>query len=117
MAAKKGINRESFIQRFPDSERGEMKSRASFLGGDFEEDTEECNVRTFKGLQQLNQSPTKGDKTPFSRTPRATLDGDTEEMEEGGKDSVPPRGVKEKQQKEGKTNIFGKILSKHRNKR
>lgn len=117
MTTKKGINRESFVQKFPDSERGEMKSRASFLGGDLEDDIEDSNIRTFRSLQQLTQSPTKGDKTPFSRTPRATLDGDLEETEESGRELSSPRGVKEKQQKEGKTNIFGKILSKHRNKR
>lgn len=115
MATKKGISRDSYVQRFPDSERGEMKSRASFLGGDLEEEVDESAVRSFKNLQQLNESPTKGDKTPFSRTPRATLEGELEEADEGGKGVNSPTGIKV--QKEGKTTIFGRIMAKHRNKK
>lgn len=114
---KKGLARESFVQKFPDSERGEMKQRASFLGGDFDDDAEEFATRSFKNLQQLIQSPTKGDKTPFSKTPRAKMGADPEDCEEA---ASSPRAVKgaEKEDKDTKKNILGKLfLSKHRNKR
>lgn len=98
-----------------------MKSRASFLGGDLEDDVEDSSVRSFKNLQQMTMSPTIGDKTPFSKTPRAKMGADPDEDEEAFKDSTSPRGVKqdkgEKEKEKDKKNLIGKFLSKHRNKK
>lgn len=121
---KKGLNRESFVQKFPDSERGEMKARASFLGGDFDDEIEDSSIRSFKNLQQLAQSPTVGDKTPFSKTPRAKMGADAGDEEGAGasKDKTSPKSTKQQEKDKGdkekeKKNLLGKFLSKHRNKK
>lgn len=114
---KKALARESFVQKFPDSERGEMKQRASFLGGEVDDDVEDSSVRSFKNLQQMIQSPTKGDKTPFSKTPRAKMGADPEDSEDI---CSSPRELKggQKDDKDVKKHRLGKLfLSKHRNKR
>lgn len=114
---KKVLPRESFVQKFPDSERGEMKQRASFLGGEIDDDVEDSSIRSFRNLQQMIQSPTKGDKTPFSKTPWAKMGADPDDSDDI---CSSPRGGKggEKDDKDGKKNRLGKLfLSKHRNKR
>lgn len=117
---KKGLNRESFVQKFPDSERGEMKARASFLGGDIEDEIEDSSIRSFKNLQQMSQSPTVGDKTPFSKTPRAKMGVDAEIDDDDLNKKSSPRDVKEQEKGDKdkeKKNLIGKFLSKHRNKK
>lgn len=59
---------QSFIQKFPDSDRGEAKGRATFLGGEQDEE-KETNAHSFTSLTMQTLSPTKGDKSPFSKTP------------------------------------------------
>lgn len=110
---QKKDSRDSLALKFPDSERGEMKQRASFLFADAEEESEP-SPQSFQSLQQAIQSPTKGEKTPFSKTPRAKMGTDSEDFE------VPasPRGKNDKDQKPAKMKVVGKFfLSKHRNKR
>ena len=102
--------------KFPDSERGEMKQRASFLCADVEDEREEAPPRSFQSLQQSIVSPTKGDKTPFSKTPRAKMGGDPEDM--GDFSSPRARRDGDKEQKPAKMKLVGKLfLSKHRNRR
>lgn len=110
---------QSLCQKFPDSERGEMKIKASFLG-DLDDDGEEKKLGAFKTLQELSMSPTKGGKSPFSKTPRAKMGADPDsggvEVEE---QSSTPRGLRGSlDDKSPKAHSFGKFfLSKHRNKK
>lgn len=108
---KKSAGRETFLKRFPDSERGHTKSRASFLG-DVEEE-EDVKKGGFKNLEELTISPTKGDKQAFSKTPRAKMGEDPE-------DSTGEKCSKEESGREKKKlmkHLGTFLLSKHRNKR
>lgn len=79
---KSGVSR-SFVQkrmvreplgtRFPDSERGESRARASFL---IDASMLEASDRSkYQELEKLNQSPTSAEKR-FSKTAPATLAAD-----------------------------------------
>lgn len=119
--------RASFVQKFPDSERGETKQRASFLGEVSQfGDKEQTNNDSFEKLNKMMLSPTKGNKTPFSKTPRAKVGGEAEEgKEEEGKEEErkEEEGKEEKENEEveknngQRKNKFSVFLSKYYNKR
>eukprot|EP00737_Agarophyton_chilense_P001421 gb/GEZJ01001596.1/.p1 GENE.gb/GEZJ01001596.1/~~gb/GEZJ01001596.1/.p1 ORF type:complete len:111 (-),score=24.16 gb/GEZJ01001596.1/:430-762(-) len=109
--------KESFYKKFPDSERGPLKDRASFLGTDFGDTTRDArDDTTFQDLTKMLKSPTKGNKNAFSKTPRAKVGGDGSPAEE---QPVPEEGqtqaaVSSRNDKKG---IFWMLLSKYLNKK
>lgn len=123
---KKGGGKDSFVHRFPDSKRGEMRLRASFLGGDtFEDEVEASPVRSFRNLEQIAKSTTtKGSKAQFSKTPRAKMGGgnlgDDDEntnIASGANGTKGSQGLEESTAPKAKRlGATGTLLSKLRNK-
>lgn len=77
----KKMTRESLGPRFPDSERRELRARASFLIDGSTLDTSERSK--FQELEKLSQSPTVAAKR-FSKTPREAFAAEEHQVE-GGK--------------------------------
>lgn len=102
--------RDALGPKFPDSERGETRQRASFLidnskgGGDRNH------------FNRMSLSPTLGEKT-FTKTPRMTLESDPNASSSHTDES--PNGKEGAEKAPGKkSSIFSHVLfSKHRNRR
>jgi hypothetical protein len=77
-ATDSNVTAKSITQRFPDSERGEMKGRAAFHDqfgdqGDFDADVDV--PRSFRDLEQMSKSPTKARTSAFAKTPGGRVGG------------------------------------------
>lgn len=116
---QKPNSNQSFQQKFPDSKRGEMKARASFLGAS-PEMAGVKNQPTFKNLEQELISPTKGGKVPFQKTPRTRMSNssngehipvDNEHPESSDSESQPVKSEWKH------VHLYRLLMSKLRNKR
>lgn len=124
---QKRMTKEPLGSRFPDSERGESRARASFLmdASMLEASTES----KYQELERMNQSPTSAQKR-FSKTIPATLDADDHTTNEKAASIPPSAGVREDNKPSPSHNesdndspgkkgrLFkGIFMSKHRNKK
>lgn len=125
---QKRMTKEPLGSRFPDSERGESRARASFLMDASMVET--SSESKYQELERMNQSPTSAQKR-FSKTIPATLDADDHTTDEKAASIFPSAGVREDTQpspshdetsdkdspgKKGRL-FKGIFLSKHRNKK
>lgn len=112
-----------FIQKYPDGERADIGTqRISFMGVEYDEE-DDGKANPFRNLTQLRGSPTQGEKSPFSKTPREQVGGkgnsgkrDSDEKEEKEASSSQGETRTGKDGKKGKFGVLARLLfSKLRN--
>lgn len=111
----KRMARDSFIPKFPDSERGESRQRASFLVDKSDTGTK----KRFTEFERMSLSPSMAENS-FTKTPRATLeseglDRDMLKRDDDAKKGSSPDGSSADGGKKG--SFYSVMLSKARNRR
>lgn len=119
MQKNKNGPKDSFFQKYPDSDRGTMTEKASFLGSDFKDDSNETGGETtFQNLNKLQmKSVTKGKKSPFSKTPRSKVGGDGSPVAESSETRETEGESKRNEATNKKKGMLSTMLSKYLNKR
>ncbi|PXF40600.1 hypothetical protein BWQ96_09704 [Gracilariopsis chorda] len=119
MQKNKNGAKDSFYQKYPDSDRGTMTERASFLGSEFNDDPNETGASTsFQNLNKLQmKSVTKGQKSPFSKTPRSKVGGDGSPVTEKSETAENEDESKRSETTNKKKGMLSTMLSKYLNKR